>query len=244
MIKGTKRQGDNQQYEEYDRDLEYHLSLDHFEGVEGHAYGITDELHDLKKIIELVGEMVVKEEREFKEIERNDADSEFGFLGAEVLRAWHKKMIRPFSYKYFLMGIHTTFNDAMISFYDLLVAEKRIADTIHPKNKNVLDILKELQYLDSELPAIYDQVRGFNFMRNRITHDNGYYAESKRDHDAFNKLVKSRNDIQVDKLSFSKGDFTRRVKVLRSAVLVDYIEVIKKVFAGLVRGAHNLKYIP
>ena len=141
------------------------------------------------------------------------------------------------------MGIHTTFNDGMVSFYDLLVAEGRIVDTIHLQNRNVLDILKELQKLDASLSGLYEKVRGFNFVRNRVTHDGGYYHKSKRDHDAFEKLIKSRTDIKVENLTFPKGECTHRMKILRSTVLMDYIEVIQKVFAGLLTAAHKLDYI-
>ena len=98
MIIGHLRKANALEYDE-DRLREeyYYHSLQSFEGVEGHAYGIMDELHDLGKMIELIGEVVVKVEKEFREIEKADTDSQYGFPSIDVLKAWHKKMVRPFS---------------------------------------------------------------------------------------------------------------------------------------------------
>jgi hypothetical protein len=244
MIIGKAREAEAHEYDEDQLGEEYYYhNLESFWGVEGHAYGIRDELHDLGKMIELIGEVVMKVEKEFREVEKADADLEYGFPGEEVLKAWHKKMIRPFSYKQLMMGIHTTFNNGMVSLYALLVAERRIADTVHAKNRNVIDILKELQTLDLSLPGLLAQVRGFNFIRNRVTHEGGYYNESTKDITAFRNVINGRMDIQVEQLRFPDADHTHRMTIIRSSVLMDYITVIRKVFEGLLKGAHQLGYI-
>jgi hypothetical protein len=244
MIIGKLKEAGAPEYDEEQlRDEYYSYALQGFEGGTGSQYGIVDELYDLGKWIEVIGETVVKEEKEFQEIEKHDPDLEFGFPSQNLLDAWHKKMFRPFSYKQLMMGIHTSFNDAMVSFYELLVSEGRIADTVHIGNRNVLDILKELKGLDPTLPDLLDQVRGFNFIRNRVTHNDGFYHEKIKDITSFNNIIKGRTDIQTEQLRSLRGEYTHRMKILRSTIMTDYIGVIRKVFDGLLKGASNLKYI-
>ena len=244
MIIGKLKEAGAPEYDEEQlRDEYYSYALQGFEGGTGSQYGIVDELHDLGKWIELVGETVVNAEKEFRKAEKEDADSEYGFPSEKVLEVWHKKMFRPLSYKQLMMGIHTSFNDGIVSLYELLVSERRIADNVHIGNRNVLDILKELKGLDPALPDLLDQVRGFNFIRNRVTHNDGYYHETLKDITAFKTVIKGRTDIQAEQLRSLRGEYTHRMKIQRSSIMTDYIAVIRKVFDGLLRGASKLNYI-
>jgi hypothetical protein len=92
--------------------------------VDGTSYGIIDELHDLDRLIERIGHTVVKEEREFKDVEKV-IDPEDPFPSEEVLKLWHKKMYRQFTYKSMMMLIYTTFETGIVDFYNLLVVEGR-----------------------------------------------------------------------------------------------------------------------
>jgi hypothetical protein len=126
-------------YPEQFREENYYYSLVAFEGVDGTSYGIIDELHDLDRLIERIGHTVVKEEREFKDVEKV-IDPEDPFPSEEVLKLWHKKMYRQFTYKSMMMLIYTTFETGIVDFYNLLVVEGRKADSL--RRKNVLDILE------------------------------------------------------------------------------------------------------
>ena len=88
-----------------------------------------------------------------------------------------------------------------------------------------------------------DEIRGFNFIRNKVAHAGGYYQDPSTDIDAFKKVVKDRTDIKIETLVHKKGRFTHRMQITRSTVLKDYLGVIRKVFAGLLRGAHKLDFL-
>lgn len=47
-------------YQEPSADEMYSYLLEEFEGVEGHYYGITNEIYDLGKVIEVIGSAVVQ----------------------------------------------------------------------------------------------------------------------------------------------------------------------------------------
>ena len=243
-ITAKKRENEDPEYdEEYWREEMYYHSLQEFEGVEGHYYGITDELYDLGKLIDTMGETIVKEEKEFQAVEKEELQSEEGWPTQRVLKVWHKKNYRQFTYRSMMLLIHTTFEDGMVNFYNILVAEKRIPDTVD-RRKKIPDIIKVLQGLDPSIGSLLDEIRGYNFIRNKIAHAGGYYQDPSTDIDAFKKVVKDRTDIQIEELKTPKGRFTHRIQITRSTLLKDYLEVIRKVFAGLLKGAHNLGYIP
>jgi hypothetical protein len=226
--------------EERDREQHYHIGLQMIEGVEGRAYGIMDELHDLGKLLETIGATVEKEEKEFREIEKEEFDEETRELTTKVLANWHKKMYRQFTYKSLLMLIHTAFENGMVRLFDFLTDEARIQVTVH--KKGVLDIIKNLKDLDPSIEPLIDQVRALNFIRNRVAHADGYYSETMTDYDAFKKFVSTRNDIKVEKLTNAKGKFTHRMQIKQSSVIKEYLQVIDQVFTGLISGAHNLEY--
>lgn len=244
MITGTARK--DEAWPEYDeehlREQYYSTTLDAFGGVEGTSYGIMDELYDLGKLLETIGQTVVKEEKDFREIEKAERDPDGYEMSSKILAAWHKKMYRPFTYRAMLMLIHSHFEDASILLYRILVEEGRIKDTVH--KEGILDILKELRRLDSSLPALYDKVRGFNFLRNKLAHADGNFHEKERDYDAFKRLYSSRADIEIIKHSFPKGKFTHSMKVIKSTIHSDYLEVIKQIFIALLKGAASLDYNP
>lgn len=243
MVKGKKLPNDywmNIDPEQY-REQEYYYDLVAFEGVEGSSYGIMDELRDLKKLIATIGDTVVKEEREFKVIEKS-ADPDDAFPSDKMLVVWHKKMYRQFTYKSLMLLIQTTFETGMVTFYNMLVSEGRIADSV--RRKNVLDILKALKSFDPALPTLTDQVRGYNFIRNKLAHMDGYYKDPDTDIDAFKKLVNSGAAISIKKLPSSTIKHTHEMTITRSTVLTSYLDTIIKVFEALLKGAKNLPYAP
>lgn len=243
MVKGTKLPEDywmNIDPEQF-REQEYYFDLLAFEGVEGSSYGIMDELRDLKKLIATIGDTVIKEEQEFKLIEKS-ADPDDTFPSHEILGAWHKKMYRQFTYKSLMLLIQTTFETGMVTFYNMLVTEGRIADSV--RRKNVLDILKALKGSDPALPALIDQVRGYNFIRNKLAHMDGYYKDPDTDIDAFKRMVNSGAAISIRKLSSSSSKHTHEMKITRSTVLTGYLNTITKVFEALLKDAKKLPYSP
>lgn len=243
MVKGKKLPEDywmNIDPEQF-REQEYYFDLLAFEGVEGSSYGIMDELRDLKKLIATIGDTVVKEEEEFKLIEKS-SDPDDSFPSDIMLSAWHKKMYRQFTYKSLMLLIQTTFETGMVTFYNMLVTEGRIPDNV--RRKNVIDILKALKGFDSALPTLTDQVRGYNFIRNKLAHMDGYYKDPDTDIDAFKKLVNSGAAISIKKLSSSAIKYTHEMKITKSTVLTGYIDTITKVFDALLKGAKNLPYTP
>lgn len=156
------------EYEEGEREQYYHSGLQAIEGVEGQAYGIMDELHDLGKLLETIGTTVKKEEKEFREIEREQFDEETREPTTKVLANWHKKMYRQFTYKSMMMLIHTVFENSMVRLLNYLNEEGRIQVTVH--KEVVVDIIKALKDLDVSIQPLIDRVRAFNFVRNRIAH--------------------------------------------------------------------------
>lgn len=242
MIKGKKRDESEPEFdEERDRDQNYNTSLLAFEGVEGRAYGIMDEIHDLRKLVETIGATVELNEKEFRQIEKEEFNEETRELTSNVLANWHKKMYRQFTYKSLLLLIHTTFENGMSQFFDLLTEEKRIQTTVH--KKVVVDIMTALKGLDPGLDALIAKVRALNFIRNKVAHADGYYHEQQKDFDAFKKFASTRDDIQIEKLGSPKGEFTHRMKIKRSTVIKEYLDVMVQVFTSLVNGAHKLNYI-
>jgi hypothetical protein len=221
------------------REQEYYYNLIRFEGVEGGSYGIMDELRDFKKLIRIIGDTVVKEEKEFRILEKS-ADPDGPFPSEQMLGAWHKKMYRQFTYKSLMLLIQTTFETGMVTFYNILVADGRLTDNV--RKKNVLDLLRALKGLDTTLPALIDPVRGFNFIRNKMAHMDGYYKDPDTDIDAFKKLQKNRSDIIIKKLTSPRGKHTHEMTITRSTVLTDYLDIIGKVFQGLISGAKELPY--
>ena len=136
MISGKKIESDDFQYDEaYWREEMYYHSLLEFEGVEGHYYGINDELHDLGKLIDTMGDTVLREEKEFNEIAKVERNSEEGYPTPKVLKVWHKKNYRQFTYRSMMLLIHTAFEDGIVNLYDILVAENRITDTVDRRRK-------------------------------------------------------------------------------------------------------------
>jgi hypothetical protein len=243
MIKGKQREDDVPEYDEDQlREEMYYHSLLEFEGVEGHHYGINDELFDLGKLIDTMGETIIREEKEFQAVEKVELQSEEGWPTERVLKVWHKKNYRQFTYRSMMLLIHTTFEDGMVNLYNILVMEERIADTVD-RRKKIVDIIKVLQSLDPSITGLLDEIRGYNFIRNKVAHAGGYYEVPSTDVDAFNKLVRDGADIHVEELRKKKGRFTHRMQITRSTVLKDYLDVIRNVFAGLLKGAHKLDYL-
>jgi hypothetical protein len=241
MIKGTKRaEGEPDFDEEGDREQYYHTSLQSFEGVEGRAYGVMDEVHDLGKLLETIGTTVEINEKEFRQIEREEFDEETLELTPRVLANWHKKMYRQFTYKSLLLLIHTTFENGMVRFFDLLTEEGRIQRPVH--KKVVVDIIRALKDLDPSIEPLIDRVRALNFVRNKVAHADGYYNETQTDYDAFKKFAATRDDIHIERLSHADGKFTHRMKIKRSTVIQEYLDVMGLVFTGLVKGAQGLEY--
>jgi hypothetical protein len=243
MVKGKPVDNIEPDHEDaYYREMGYQQALTIFEGGAGYPYGIMDELHDLEKWIEIIGEIVMKEENKFKEIVIKDKFQEIGIPSESLLENWHKKMFRPFSYKQILMGIHTTFNDGLLNFYDLLLREGRL-NIQEEKKQNSLDILNKLKHLDLSLPKLMETIQGYNFIRNRVTHEGGYYNESMKYIESFKKLTKNRSDIKIEVLTNSHKNYTHRIKIIKSSLLKDYIKDIRNVFIGLLKGAQSLEYI-
>lgn len=212
-----------------------------FEGVEGKYYGIDDELYGLKKLIDVIGEIVAREENAFKDVENAARQSEEGYPNEDVLNIWHKKHYRQFTYRSTMLLIHTTFEDGIVRLYNILVTENRISNTV--QKKTILDIIEGIKELDSEIPVLLSIVRGYNFIRNKVAHSGGYYQDASTDIDAFNSLVKGRKNIQIKKLTSPMGHFTHRRQITRSSILKDYLDVIGKIFTALLRGANKLKII-
>lgn len=228
--------------EEQFREEMYYHSLQEFEGVEGHYYGIYDELYDLGKLIDAMGEIVVREEKDFRIVEKEELGSEESWPTERVLKVWHKKNYRQFTYRSMMLLIHTTFEDGMVNLYNILVKENRIVDNVD-RRKNILDIIKVIQGIDPSITGLLDKIRGYNFIRNKIAHAGGYYEDHSKDIDAFEKLLREGADVHVEELKKKKDRFTHRMQITRSTVLKNYLDVIRKVFDGLLKGAHKLDYL-
>lgn len=243
MIKGNSRDEDAQELdEEQSREEMYYYSLLEFEGVEGHYYGIYDELHDLGKLIDTMGEIVVREEKDFRTVEKEELGSEENWPTERVLKVWHKKNYRQFIYRSMMLLIHTTFEDGMVNLYNTLVKEKRIVDNVD-RRKNILDIIKVIQGVDPSITGLIDKIRGYNFIRNKIAHAGGYYEDHSKDIDAFKNLLREGADVHVEELKEKKDRFTHRMQITRSTVLKNYLDLIRKVFDGILKGAHKLDYL-
>ena len=241
MIKGEVRikdEEEDEEYQAYQLEQYYYYALLSFEGIEGRSYGIMDELHDLEKLIDLIGASIVKEEKEFKEIEKVEKRSEEPWPTNNILKVWHKKNYRQFSYRSMLMLIHTTFGQGLVNLYDLLLSEKRLKTKVD-RRKSIDDILKVLQS-DPSISGIMYQIRAFGFIRNSVAHAGGYYEDPSSDIEAFKKFVKDRTDIKITKLKEPKGRFNHHMEITKSSVLKDYLALIRKVFEGLLRGAQSL----
>jgi hypothetical protein len=224
------------------REQSYERDLDAFEGIEGYAYGIMDELHDIEKLIGTIGVTVEKEEQDFRQIEREEMNGEFFELTPRMLESWHKKMYRQFTYKSLILLIHTSFENGMINFFNLLKDHGRINAMVF--RENVSDIIKELQLLHPSVPILKDQIRAFNFVRNAIAHRDGYFEIGAKDYDAFKKYVAARTDIKIIPLKAKKGKLTHRLVITRSSLLKGYLELILNVFTALLKGAQQLPIIP
>jgi hypothetical protein len=88
-----------------------------------------------------------------------------------------------------------------------------------------------------------ETIQGYNFIRNRVTHEGGYYNESMKYIESFKKLTKNRSDIKIEVLTNSHKNYTHRIKIIKSSLLKDYIKDIRNVFIGLLKGAQSLEYI-
>jgi|GEM_PF-6924158 len=244
MIIGTARLMNEEDDPEEYRDSMYDHDLDLFEGVEGHYHGIMDDLYNLKKLIELIGESVVKEEKAFKEIEQQEFDPEILFPSEKLINAWHKKSYRPFSYKAMFMFIQSVFENGVSELRSLMVDAHRL--NVTKRNNGLLSTLKEFKVDGAPLEAGDPLIRMFNFIRNKVTHTDGYFMRQgdKMEFQELMRFVESRNDLLVTELKHARGEYTHRIQVKQSSVLKDYLELIVKVFEILIKHARNAAFDP
>lgn len=243
MIQGKQTNDTAEDREERFTEEYYHLSLEMINGIEGTAYGVMDELHDMEKLIESIGKTVEMAEKEFKKIMEAEYEAENGQLTPEILKNWHKKMYRQFTYKSLMMLIHTAFEKWGGKLLNLLEEEKRIVYT-GDRRRSIFDVLKELACLDTRIQELTGKARAYNFLRNVMAHPDGYFDEKKAgDYDSFKKRMSKRSDLSIIKFNEPKGKYTHRVQIKQSTVLKDYITLIKQIFEVLIKGGAKLPII-
>lgn len=116
--------------EERVKEEQYYYTLLQFHGVEGYLYGISQDLDNLKRLIQLIGPTIVQEEEEFREIEKKEYDPHFPIPSDKVIAAWHKKTYRQFTYKAIFLLIQSVFESGLKDFYQILFDEQRVKKTI------------------------------------------------------------------------------------------------------------------
>ncbi len=162
MIIGVAKEVQEEDDPEYYREVMYRHDLDMFEGIPYSFHGITDEFDHLSKLIEVIGESVISQEKEFEKISKEENNTENFFPSDKLIDNWYKKTYRMFSYKAMLTVIHGVFERGLTDLYRILKESKRI--TFEIKSDKLLDILKEFKGLDSTMELYILQVRPFNFI--------------------------------------------------------------------------------
>ena len=241
MINGTIKQIEEDDNSEYNREQMYWADLKSFEGVPYTLYGINDELDNLSKLIEVIGESVLAQEKDFKEISSEEEAIQNSFPTDKMIDNWHKKNYRSFSYKALLTVIHSDFEMALKDLFKILTEAKRINFKI--KNDKLMDILKDFKALDNSLDPLILKAWPFNFIRNKVIHSNGYFVKTDKGYVEFERFIKDRVDIEVKQLPSTNSEFTHRVIIKQSSLLKDYIQLIREIISSLLKAAHNANYV-
>ncbi|NSL87013.1 hypothetical protein ECE50_009240 [Chitinophaga sp. Mgbs1] len=239
MITGKPR--DPEEEEEVNAEEDYRFELAFFFGEEGRFYGIEDELHDLGELIKVVGKTVISEEAEFHAVQRREqenAGEDYQSPTEGELAVWHKLKYRQFTYKAMISLIQSTFEAGAQRLHALLTAEGQIEDLRKDREK-LGDTLKDFAQLDPSLAAYWDQVRPFMFIRNKVGHQDGVYYKGDSNVDAFESFVEHRTDIKVTDEGILNGKHSFRMKITKSTVLTDYLNLVKEIFSELYKTAIN-----
>lgn len=84
------------------------------------------------------------------------------------------------------------------------------------------------------------RIRSFNFIRNSISHSDGFCSDSKKGFEEAAKFISTRtNEVSITKLKAEKDNLTHRIQILQSSLLIAYIDLIKDVFNSLIKTAKN-----
>lgn len=219
----------------------YRLELASFFGVEGTYYGIEDELYGLKKLIEVIGNTVINEEKEFIEIQKKQQEREGEYYSSPTqneLAAWHKKAFRQFTYKAIMSLIQSTFESGLQNLHDLLVNENQIEE--HRKDKTKLkDTLTSLSQLDTSFLTFWDEIRPYAFIRNKLGHRDGIFYEDDANVDAYNAFVRTRSDVTAKDEGKQNGKRKYRLKIHNSTILSDYLKLVTTIFSKLSMVCYN-----
>lgn len=238
MIQGKIREGE----EEVSADELYRWELACFFGVEGTYYGIEDELYGLGKLIEVVGNTIVNEERELIEIRRKEQENygeDYNPPTPIELAAWHKKAFRQFTYKAIMSLVQSTFEAGVQRLHQLLVKENQIEDKRGKNKEKLRDTLDSFIQLDSSFASFWNDARPYTFIRNKLEHQDGVFYDGDSNIDAIRVFVKDRQDISITDEGFEDGRKKYRLKINKSSVLTDYLKLVNSIFARLSITANN-----
>jgi hypothetical protein len=239
MVKGKRKTEDLP--EEFDsvriEEERYQYELDRFEGVPYYHHGILDELDNLKELLMVIGESVLSQEREFKKIEKEESDPHIGIATDRMIENWYRKQYRPFSYKAMVIMIQSTFENAIVRLHSILKDFRRIEFDL--KNNYLVDNLKEFQKLELTINNFMEQVRVYNYIRNRLIHNDGYCLQTDKPFQEMKKFARVRSDISIKKFKSPINNFTHKIEIQNSSFINDLLLLNKNILVALVASARK-----
>jgi len=234
MIKGPKTALSEfeEPSEEQQKHNEYQYAIGRFEGIPFQCHGIFDDLDNLKMLITFIGKNVVQQEAEYEAVYKLSLQEEDNnYPNVELEKAWHKKAYRPFTYTALFMLIQGLF-ETRLQELGMIIVQYGKLEKIKAGN-GVTDLVKEFRFLSDDIEKFYTPIKIYNLVRNKVGHSGGYFKKE----DAFvfvelEKFVATRFDISIHAITHNGelGDFSHRIEINNSAILFEYIEMIKNLF--------------